>query len=47
MKINILDPYKLYKKKIKDYGAFILYQIWGIKEKETEMKPLYKVCEWK
>ena len=47
MKINILDPYKLIKKKVKDYGAFVLYQVWGIKENQTEMTPLYKVCEWK
>lgn len=43
--VDILEPYKLVKKKIRDYGTFILYQIYGIKEGEE--KVLYKVCEWK
>ncbi len=47
MKISILEPYKLVKQRIKEYRTFTLYQIFGIKENETEMTPLYKVCEWK
>lgn len=45
MKIDILEPYKLVKKKVKDYGTFILYQVCGIRGNEE--KNLYKICEWK
>ncbi len=42
---DILEPYKLLKKKIKDYGTFSLYQMYGTRGGEE--KALYKVCEWK
>ena len=45
MKTNILEPYQVTRKKIKDYGPFILYQVLGIRGKEK--KKLYKICEWK